>query len=146
MNAPGSMDVDTDIDIGSLPVSVLDAQESLLMSRLRSYLIFNEMNPQWLDVTPLHSDPFVALEAGMDMDVDVQESHPAPASSVQQQTLPQLPIMTSEQVIASLLFRYRHRSKGKSKPEAPVAEVEEVPVKMRRRSPLAGSWAPEEPL
>lgn len=143
MKASDSMDV----DIMPICVSMLDAQESLLLSRLRSYLIFNEMNPQWLDVTPLPISPF-APEADMDMDVDIRESNSSPTSSPQPPTPPQLPIITQEQVAASLLFRYRHRSKGKSRPEAPAASSEEVPVKTRRKSPLAGpaaSWVPGEP-
>jgi hypothetical protein len=142
MKMPESMDV----DVVPLCVSVLDAQESLLLSRLRSYLIFNEINPQCLDVAPLPTPPF-APEVDMDMDVDVLESNPSPASSPQPPTPPQLPIITQEQVIASLLFRSRYRSKNKSRPEAPTTSGREAAVVTRRHSPLAGpmaSWIPGE--
>lgn len=143
MNSHDSMDV----DMAPLCVSALDAQESLLMSRLRSYLIFHEINPQWLDITPLPSHPFTP-EVDMDMEIDVREPNSSPASVVQSPTPTQMPIITQEQVTASLLFRYRQRSKGKSRPEASTLDGEKDIVQTRRRSPLAGpdaSWVPGEP-
>lgn len=143
MKAPESMDV----DVVPMRVSVLDAQESLLLSRLRSYLAHSEMSAQWLDVTPLHPNPFTP-EVDMDMDIDIRESDSSPDSSPLPPTPPHMPIITQEQVAASLLFRYRHRSKGKSRPEAPTAGGEETSVRTRRKSPLASpeaTWVPGEP-
>ena len=142
MKTPESMD----IDIVPMCVPMLDAQELLLLNRLRSYLLTNGMSPQWLDVTSPPT-PFTQ-EIDLDTDMDIQGSDPSPDSSPQHPTLPHLPIITQEQVTASLLFRYRHRSKGKSRPLASTSGRDRDFVRTEKKSPLAGSealWVPEEP-
>ena len=133
MNLPKSMD----IDIDPMCTSALDAQESLLLSRLRSYLLSNGMSPQWLDMTPLQSAP-LNQEADLDMDIDVRGPNLSPDSS------PRFPApshLTQEQVAASLWFRYRYRSKGRSRPVVVTPGRDGDHVRTRRKSPLAGSEA-----
>ena len=137
MNIPKSMDI---IDIDPMCTSALDAQESLLLSRLRSYLLSNGMSPQWLDMTPLQSTP-LNQEADMDMDIDVRGPNLSPDSSPQFSAPFHLPIITQEQVTASLWFRYRYRSKGRSKPVVVAPGRDGDYVRTRRKSPLAGSEA-----
>jgi len=137
MNIPKSMDI---IDIDPMCTSALDAQESLWLSRLRSYLLSNGMSPQWLDMTPLQSTP-LNQEADMDMDIDVRGPNLSPDSSPQFSAPFHLPIITQEQVTASLWFRYRYRSKGRSKPVVVAPGRDGDYVRTRRKSPLAGSEA-----
>lgn len=161
INAPDSMEVDIDPPC----VSVLDAQDKLLMSRMRSYLIFNEVNSQWLDLTPVPPfwRPPVHQEVDVSMDMDVREelksssSPPTSSPQLQQRQQQQPPSMLNpDQMVASMMLRYRYRSKGKSRPEAlPVSNGQEgrgtttpvnAPIKMRKRSPLAApeaSWVPD---
>lgn len=143
MNMPKFMD----IDIDPMCTSALDAQESLLLSRLRSHLLSNGMSPQWLDMTPLQSTSF-NQEADLDMDIDVRRSNLSPDSSSQFPAPSHLPIITQEQIAASLWFRYRYRSKGRSRPEVSTPGGDGDCVRMRKKSPLAGSeasWVPGYP-
>ncbi|KAF9445051.1 hypothetical protein P691DRAFT_762840 [Macrolepiota fuliginosa MF-IS2] len=163
------MDVDVEVrPTGRLngrgATTALDAQESLFISRLRSYLVFNEVNSAWLDLTPLSLEPTV----GMDVDSDSaglresREANSGPSVAFPGSTPPlpfhphmqyQLPIMTPEQAVASLMFRFRNRdrARGKPKPEAsapaPASVDDSINTNVkRRRSPLAGfdaSWIPE---
>ncbi|KAF7777745.1 hypothetical protein Agabi119p4_3817 [Agaricus bisporus var. burnettii] len=122
------MDVDMDImDIDSR--EELDEQETIFMDRLRSYLIFHEINPQWLDVTP-HSITWVN-------DMQIVDD---PSSSAPSTTPPLLPINPQPQIIASLLFRHRHRvklthSSAKSRLLAKVACAEQYGGWKRRTIP-----------
>ena len=140
INVPKSMD----IDIDPMCTAAFDAQESLLLNRLHSYLLSNGMSPQWLDMTPLQSTT-LNQEADLDMDIDIQGSNLSPDSSPQFPAPSHLPIITQEQVTASLWFRYRYRSKGRSRPEVSTPGRDGDYGRTRKKSPLAGSeasWVP----
>jgi hypothetical protein len=136
--------MDVDMDIGSELLSDLDKQESVFMDRLTSYLIFHEINPRWLDVTPHLSPPSHSSDWADDMDIDSsRDSSPlAPSAPPPPPTPLQLPINPQPQIIASLLFRHRHRVKlssgtAKSRLLAQIAHAEPDRSRRTPRSPLA---------